>query len=169
MNRDDLLVHFGFNQWANQRILIQMAKLSEAELKQPDQVNHGSAFQLLLHTLDSEWGWRIICQDGVATPLLWEVEELPDLDSVVRFWQVEHEQLIAYVQGLSDDGLDREIDLGAIFGQQSQSVKVWHLLTHILYHSNNHRSEFARYLTEREHSPGDIDFLDYVRNETAGG
>jgi uncharacterized damage-inducible protein DinB len=162
VNQDDLIVHFGFNQWANQRILTQMAKLNEAELKQPDQVNHGSAFQLLLHTLDSEWGWRIICQDRFATQLLWEVEELPDLDSIVRFWQTEHEQMLAYLQGLSDEDLAQDIDLGAIFGQHSKTVKVWHLLTHILYHSNNHRSEFAHYLTEHGHSPGDIDFLDYV-------
>lgn len=54
MNRVDLLVHFGYNQWANQRLLTQLAKLSEAELKAPNQLNHGSAFDLLRHTLDCE-------------------------------------------------------------------------------------------------------------------
>ena len=55
MNRADLLVHFGFNQWANQRILAQLAKLSEEGFKAPNQLNHGSAFELLRHTLDCEW------------------------------------------------------------------------------------------------------------------
>lgn len=159
MRRDELILHFAYNQWANQRILTQMAKLDEAELKRPDQVNHGSAYQLLLHTLDTEWGWRIICQEGIATELLWKVEELPDLRSIVRFWQTEHEQVLAYLQGLSDDDLDQVIDFGAIQGGQSKTAIVWQLLFHILYHSNNHRSELARFLTERGHSPGDLDFL----------
>jgi uncharacterized damage-inducible protein DinB len=162
MNRQDLLTHFGYNYWANQRILTQMAKLSEAELTAPDQVNHGSAFDLLRHTLDTEWGWRIICEDGVMTPYLWEVEQLPDLDSIVRFWQKEREHTLNYLQALSDEELEQAVDFGTIQENQPKTAKRWHLLIHILYHSANHRSELARYLTECGHSPGDVDFLDYL-------
>jgi uncharacterized damage-inducible protein DinB len=156
-----MLLQFGYNQWANQRILAQIAKLSEVELKVPAQTTHGSAFELLLHTLDTEWGWRIICQDGIKTPYLWEVETLPDLDSLMHFWQGEYEQVNAYLQGLNDADLDRDIDIGTLHGSQPRSVKVLHLLLHILYHSSNHRSELAIYLTLCGHSPGDMDFLDY--------
>jgi len=70
-------LHFGYNQWTNGRILMQAALLNQEELIAPNQTTHDSAFTLLLHMLDSEWGWRIICQEGVKTPFLWEVETIP--------------------------------------------------------------------------------------------
>ena len=85
-----LKLHFGYNQWADERILSKMPELSEAQLHSADRPIIGTPFQLLLHTLDTEWSWRIICQDGVVTKLLWEVESLPDLASIVRFWHEEH-------------------------------------------------------------------------------
>src|SRR5262245_45901685 len=68
-------LHFGYNWWANSRILIKATYLTPEQLNAPNQTSHGSAYQLLLHTLDSEWGWRIICQEGVKSPFLWEVEK----------------------------------------------------------------------------------------------
>src|SRR4051812_6543627 len=58
---------------------MQAALLNQEELIAPNQTTHDSAFTLLLHMLDSEWGWRIICQEGIKTPFLWEIETIPDL------------------------------------------------------------------------------------------
>ena len=157
-----LTQHFAFNDWSMQRILTQLAKVSDEELRKEGQMTHGSAFQMLLHTLDTEWAWRIVAQDGVKTPLLWEVEELPDLDSIKSFWQTEHETMLAYLKGLSDADLDRDVDYGSILSDSPKIAKVAHLLGHILYHTSNHRSELAAYVTQCGHSPGDMDFLDFI-------
>jgi uncharacterized damage-inducible protein DinB len=157
-----LSLHFGFNQWANERILTQAAKLSDADLHASQQNDHGSAFQLLLHALDTEWGWRIVCQQGIATQLLWEVENIPDLPTLAHFWQGEHELIIAYLRSLQDADLNRAIDIGTIFGNEPKYATLANLLTHILYHSHKHRGEIAIYLTQCGFSPGNIDFLDYV-------
>lgn len=162
MNRADLLVHFGFNQWANQRILAHLAKLSEEELKAPSQLNHGSAFDLLRHTLDCEWSWRLIGQGELATAYMWEVEDLSNLEAIARAWQSEHNQMLTYLQAVNDSDLEQPIDFGTSQGRPPKMATLWHLLMHILYHSHNHRSELATYLTAAGHSPGDLDFLDYI-------
>lgn len=162
-----LTQHVAFNNWAMQRILAQAAKLSDEKLRKEGQMTHGSAFQMLLHTLDTEWSWRIVCQDGVQTKMLWEVEELPDLDAISRYWQKEHEQMLAYLQSLSDADLGRDVDYGSILSDSPRTAKVAHLLGHILYHTSNHRSELAVYLTQCGHSPGDMDFLDFINSRPA--
>jgi uncharacterized damage-inducible protein DinB len=50
---------------------------------------------------------------------------------------------------------------------KSRISKVHHLLTHILYHSASHRSELAAYLTQCGHSPGDLEFLNYLEKASA--
>lgn len=162
-----LSLHFGYNRWANGRILLQAANLSETELMAPNQTTHDSAFQLLLHTLDSEWSWRIVCQEGIKTPLLWEAEKIPDLDTLMHFWLGEFERMDAYLKSMKDSDLNCEVDYGSILSDHVQSATVLNLLTHILYHSHNHRTELAIYLTQCGHSPGDLDFLNYLTQATA--
>ena len=42
-------------------------------------------------------------------------------------------------------------------------VPRWLIIAHVVNHGSQHRSELARYLTERGHSPGDLDLLDAPR------
>lgn len=157
-----LKMHFGYNQWANERILSRMPELNDEQLRASAQTDHGSPFELLLHMVDTEWSWRLICQDGVEIGLLWEVESLPDLDSIARFWHEEHGRMRAYLDGMSDADLVRKVDFGTIFGGKPKSTTVVNLLTHILYHSHRHRAELATILTECGYSPGNMEFLDYL-------
>ena len=159
---DLLRQHFGFNQWATAHILQHAAKLSDAELMAPDQTTQGSAFQLLLHTADSEWGWRIICEEGKMMPMWWEVEAIPDLATLTTIWHAEQVRVQEYLATLSDAELSRKIDYGVIHGRASKQTTLASLLAHILYHSATHRSELAVYLTQCGHSPGDVEFLNYV-------
>src|SRR5262249_40927967 len=107
-------LHFGYNRWGNGRILMQATQLSETDLITPNRTTHDSACHLLLHMLDTEWSWRIVCQEGVKTPLLWEVEKIPDLNALVSCWQGEAERMDAYLKSLKDGDLSREIDYGSI-------------------------------------------------------
>jgi uncharacterized damage-inducible protein DinB len=48
------------------------------------------------------------------------------------------------------------------------TIPRWLILAHVVNHGTNHRTELARYLTDRGHSPGDLDLLDALTLEWPG-
>lgn len=158
MERDTLLDLLRYNEWANGRILAISERLTPEQLTTPAALDHGSAWQTLLHLVDVEWSWRLIAQGQPAPPLLWEIEPLADLAQLAAFWQGEQATLRAYVQRLDKAALQAMVEFGA--AQAPQQAKRWHILVHLLNHSTQHRTELARYLTDCGHSPGDLDLLD---------
>ena len=40
------------------------------------------------------------------------------------------------------------------------SVPRWLIVAHVVNHGTQHRSELARFFTDRGHSPGELDLLD---------
>ena len=53
-----------------------------------------------------------------------------------------------YVNGLSEDRLETEVDYGTAQGGEPQFMKVWEILLHVYTHGVNHRSELAWYLEQ---------------------
>ncbi len=159
MQRADILDLLSYHDWANQHILTYLEKLSPAQLIAPANLDHGSAFQTLLHLVDVEWSWRLMAQGLPATQMLWEVKDLPDLAAIKVAWETEQQQRLAYIQGLDETTLNAEVEYGSAQGRPAESAKVWHILAHILNHSTQHRTELARYLTDCGHSPGEIDLI----------
>ena len=160
MDGNTLLDLLRYNEWANGRILATIAQVAPEALTAPAALDHGTAWQTLLHLVDVEWSWRLIAQGQAAPPMLWEIETLTDLPQLTTFWQDEQATLRAYVQSLDTTALQTMVEFGN--AEAPQQAKRWHILLHILNHSTQHRTELARYLTERGHSPGELDLLDLL-------
>lgn len=159
MDRDTVLDLIRYNEWANGRILDAIERLPPQQLTTPAALDHGTAWQTLLHLVDVEWSWRLIAQGIPAPQMLWEVETFADLAQLKAYWQSEHAMLRAYVQSLDDDTLNASLELGTTEDGLPKHAKRWHILAHLLNHSTQHRTELARYLTDCGHSPGDLDLL----------
>ena len=159
MTSSDLLTLFRYNSWANHRILEHSARLTPEQLHASAAMDHGSAFQTLLHMADVEWSWRIMSTNTAAREYVWEAEALPDLASVDRFWRAECARMLAYVESLDETALNQEIDFGSLQRSKPRSATVRQILLHVVTHSSHHRSEMARRLTECGHSPGDLALL----------
>ena len=162
MTINDIIELFTYNDWANQRILTVAEQLSPAQLTAPANIDHGSAFQTILHMLDVEWSWLLMAQKLPATAMLWEVEALPDLPSIQAYWRAEQARRLAYLQALDEQTLNAPVDYGSAQGRAPESAKLWHILAHILNHSTQHRTELARYLTDCGHSPGELDLIEIL-------
>lgn len=166
MTINDILELFTYNDWATQRILACVEQLAPEQLTAPANLDHNSAFQTLLHMVDVEWSWRLMAQKIPATALLWEVEDLPDLPSIRAFWHTEQAVRLAYVQALDEQALNAEVEYGSAQGHAPQSAKRWHILTHLVNHGTQHRTELARYLTDCGHSPGDLSLIGILAAHT---
>ena len=70
MSIQDIRTLFDYTHWANQRILATSAKISEAQFTAPTAHSWGSLRGTLIHMLDTEYGWRMICQHDTETDLL---------------------------------------------------------------------------------------------------
>ncbi len=165
MDQETVLLLFEHNIWAN-RHLIQYAKWLTGEqlTAQVTGFYHGTPFQTILHIVDVEWSWIQACQGKPMAQDLWEMIDLPDLESVERFYRQESDDVAQYLNRLQDHEINGEVDFGSAFGREPQHTKLWHILVHIVTHNIEHRTELGHYLTDCGHSPGELSFGNYLMN-----
>jgi uncharacterized damage-inducible protein DinB len=159
MNAETLLPFVRFHAWANERVIATAEKLSDDEFRGRAPLDHGSVFDTLRHLVDVDWSWReFCCGNDVGQTYVWDHGYvLDDLASIHSFCREEDARLRAYVEGLDARALAEPLSLG---GGPDDVVPRWLIIAHVVNHGTQHRSEVARYLTDRGHSPGDLDLLD---------
>jgi uncharacterized damage-inducible protein DinB len=154
MNTSDIstLVHFNF--WVNGRILAACERISADEFTRahtPDP-GWGSLRGILVHTLDTEFGWRTILQAQDGDEIL-QAGDFPDVEALKARWDRESAAWFDYVDGLSEDSIHLR------YGEDPhQGPKVWQTIVHVVTHGIQHRSEAAAILTGYGQSPGELDF-----------
>jgi uncharacterized damage-inducible protein DinB len=159
-----LISLLNYNYEANEQVLRQVEALTGDALNADANISYGSVFELVRHMADTEWSWRRIARGEPAQQLLWEVEDLSDVPALRRFLAEEQTRAVAYVEGLSEDELDRSVSLGSNQDDEPSAARVWQILVHLLNHSTHHRAELSRQLAEVGHPVGenDIDYLGYA-------
>ena len=154
MNKNDIstLIHFNF--WANGRILAACEHLSPDEFTREvtSDPGWGSLRGILVHTLDTEFGWRSILQAQDANIIL-EASDFADAAALKARWDIERAAWLDYVTNLSNESINQG------YGKDSQNgLKVWQTILHVVTHGIQHRGEAAFILTGYGHSPGELDF-----------
>lgn len=172
MNTDEIKLLFTYSAWADDRILVQCAKLSHEQYAAVSTIgiSFGSMRGTLVHLVDGIWQWRITCE-GYYAKLLTDAEYLateltedqyPTLKSLLERWVIERQKMTAYVNTLTDEQLNGVLryTLGSKNNPDGviRERIVWHCLFQLINHSTQHRSEAAALLTIYAHSPGDMDF-----------
>ena len=143
----------------NGRILDHAAKLNEEQLAEPTEYGRGSLFDILFHTMSTEFVWRTLCQEQEI-----KQEQMPQRAAIDTFaqlqarWEVEQQAMNTYLSKLSDDDLAARVTIKRWDGAE-YDMTIWHMLVHTMMHSMQHRSEAAAILTSYGQSPGDLDFI----------
>ena len=143
-----------YNFWADKRILTTCERISTDEFIREVMPNPGwrSLREILVHTLDTEYGWRSVLQSQAATTIL-EATDFADVAALRDHWQAEQTAWLDYEARLSQENLQEHYD------ENSQSgLRVWQRIVHVVNHGTQHRSEAAAILTGYGQSPGDLDF-----------
>ncbi len=156
MNLADIMILYDYNYWATKRIVAAASKVNQEQFVARTAFPRGSLRGTLVHTLDAEYGWRMLIQLGCETEDLSEAE-FPSLDSLEEHWHAEEIAMRAYLAGLKDENLTEIIRYTNPAGNKRERV-LWHCLFHVVNHGTQHRTEAAAMLTDYGESPGDFDF-----------
>lgn len=153
---------YDYNYWANYRILDLSDRLTEAEIRQQGPGNLPSLRDNLLHILGAEWLWRLRCQLGESPTSFPSEADFPTQQALRKRWHEEEHAMRAYLAQLTEEDMTGLVHYKTTRGVAKTDI-LWHVLFHVVNHGSLHRAEAAASLTNYGHSPGDLDFIVYVR------
>ena len=150
-----------YNSWANERILLAADRVREEQFLAPAGFSWGGLRGTLVHTLSAEWSWRSRWQ-GVSPAAPLDPADLPTVSALRTRWHAEQAALRDFVAKLTEPALAQTVKYVRMSGSASEEP-LWQLIIHLVNHGTQHRAEAAALLTEYGHSPGDLDFVVFVR------
>lgn len=154
---------FDYNAWANARVLAAAAQLTPERFAEPTRLSHGSVRGTLVHVLGTEWMWRQRYQKGASPPALPDEAAYPTLAAVGQWADEEAAAARSYLAGLNDAVLAAPVHYTNTHGS-AFATPLWQILTHVVNHGTQFRSEAAVVLSQAGCSPGDLDFIAFVRS-----
>jgi uncharacterized damage-inducible protein DinB len=160
LNKQDILILYQYNQWANAKILNEAAKVTEEQYLAPAAFPHGGLRGTLVHALFAEWIWRKRWE-GISPTQRLKPEDFPTLESLHARWLQEEKQLMAFAEGVTDEKLDGTFSYTNTSGKPFTKI-LWQAMAHLVNHGTQHRTEAAAILTDLGHSPGDIDLIYFL-------
>jgi len=160
MNKQDILVLYRYNQWANGKILGAARNVTLEQFLAEASYPHGGLRGTLTHVLFAEWIWRNRWE-GVSPTVRFKPEEFPTLDTLLGRWQEEESRLMDFVASLTDDRLSMPFEYKNTKGVPKENI-LWQAMAHVVNHGTQHRAEAAAMLTEFGCSPGDVDMIYFL-------
>lgn len=159
MRPADIALLYEYNYWAHDRIMRQVARLTPAQFAADAGYSWGGVGGTLAHVLGTEVVWRARWQGATANTLT--QPELATPDALAAAWAENVAAMWAYLAALAAADLDR--DFAYVRQGRTYVHPLWTQLLHVVNHGTQHRSEVAVLLTNGGHSPGDIDFSQFMR------
>lgn len=161
MTPNELKTLVRYNFWANGRILTTAEPLAKTEFIQPLPFNPGwgSLRGILVHTLDTEYGWRTALQN--LDDAILQESDFADVAALMVRWHEEETAWLAYITSLDEERINQKYGANV-----AEGPTVWQIIMHVLLHSGQHRAEAAAILTGYGRSPGELDFALFLKEET---
>lgn len=166
MRKNEIVLLYDFNYWANRRIQEKAALLTLEQLDTSLVQGYGSLLDTLAHQLGAEIIWLTRLTQGVTLPKVPGREEYPDLPAILQRWEEQEQAMRAYLATLSEEALTQPFRYLTTKGKPYEMPR-WELLMQLSNHGTQHRAEEAMLLTHFNQSPGDLDFILFLR-ETRG-
>jgi uncharacterized damage-inducible protein DinB len=151
MRSDDARFLFAYDRWATRKLLAMAHGVPMEDWAEGNRIDRRGLGGIMVHALGSHERWRSDWQ-GSPTPARRENDEMITPEDLAAAWEAEWALLDAYLAGLTDDDMDR--DLGG--------TPMWQTMAHLVNHGTQHRSEAAAILTGYGRSPGDLDLIDFA-------
>jgi uncharacterized damage-inducible protein DinB len=161
MDADYFRLMFGYNKWANERLLGKAVELTDEEFVRPMGLSMQSVRGALAHQMAIEVNWlgRL---NGEGPAFSVSQDDFASGKAMAERWSEHDEKLMAYMAGLTDDDVNATFTYKNPRGEEASQVRGI-VLTHVVNHGTQFRSEAGVGLSQLGHSPGDIDFPVFLR------
>lgn len=160
MNKQDIVLLYKYNQWANAKVLEAAAHITQDQFLTEASFPHGGLRGTLVHILFAEWIWRNRWQ-GESPTFRIKPDEFPTFASLQTRWMQEERSLMEFVERLTDERLETPFQYRTTRGEPHEQV-LWKVMAHVVNHGTQHRAEAAALLTDFGCSPGDVDMIYFL-------
>ena len=161
MSPPEMQVLYDYNAWANRRSLGSAEKLSPEQFVRPLGSSFSSVRDTLAHICGAEWIWLERFQ-GRSPAALPSVNQFQDVASLQEHWLAQEQRLIAFVQGLTQSDLDREMEYKTLkFGVYKNPL--WQSMQHVVNHGTYHRGQVTTMLRQLGAEPMLTDLMHFYR------
>lgn len=162
MDADKIVVLFDYNCWATDAVMNATEKLKDGQFSGKISCSHGSLRGILVHLLSAERIWRLRCQQGISPNQFIDESLFLMPTALWKRFRDEQAQMREYLSTLDSNTLESIVTYKTTKGEAFKNA-LWQILVHLFNHGTHHRSEIAEILTRYGRSPGDLDFITYLR------
>src|SRR4030095_1700427 len=123
MNLSDIKHLFDYTEWANQRTIDAVAKLSDENLRRDVAISHKSIFGTLLHMAGAEWiwleRWHGRSPAGTEAWALWTTDSCADLATLNQRWGDLIDRRTQFIAELDEPRMSAELGFKLLSGDAS--------------------------------------------------
>ena len=166
MNVDDLLTLFGYDRWANDRLLKAVEQLSTEEFTRRVGGAYDSVRTTLVHIMEVERGWLARCDGDMGWADL-NPDDFPSLESIRDEWKNVGRITHGIISRLAEGDLGRVVPYH-FENDKPRTAALAEVLQHAANHAAHHRGQVVLMLRMLGHDPGNLDMLFYY-DERFGG
>jgi uncharacterized damage-inducible protein DinB len=164
--KDHLLNLIDYNYWANGLILKYADRMEKDQYHAKTAYSQFSIHEILVHILFAEWLWRLRMSGNspdlamISSHL--RPEDFSNLDEVLESWFEEEMAMRDFIDKFPQEKLLESFKYKNAQGDEFKNVYM-DIFTHLVFHGMQHRAEAATILHMYNQSPGDIDYIRYLR------
>jgi uncharacterized damage-inducible protein DinB len=167
MNADDFKTLFRYNAWANRRTVDACAALSAEQFTRDLESSFRSVRDTLVHVMAVEQIWLARWRKTWDGSFL-KAPNFPALESVRNAWKGIEADLLAYVDGLSDEDTARAIAHKTMSGAEFK-MPLHEMLQHLVNHGTYHRGQLTTLIRQAGGKPQGTDLITFYRERPAIG
>jgi uncharacterized damage-inducible protein DinB len=160
MDLETIQTLYGYNRWANERVLDAASKLTAEQFSRDIENSFRSVRDTLVHILSAEWIWLERWKG--SSPTGWPAAaELSDIDAVKKRWEKVESDRAEYLRSLTPASLKSVISYKNIKGEPF-AAPLWQLMLHVVNHSTYHRGQITTLLRQVGGQPVSTDLSRYL-------
>lgn len=158
---DELQDLFGYNRWANARMLDACEPLPAEALGRDMGSSFPTVLATLVHILSAEWIWleRWNGRSPSGPPGDWELAGIAPIRAT---WSAVQADQARFLEALDDERLSATIEYRNTRGEEF-AAPLWQLMRHLVNHSTYHRGQVATLLRQLGFPAASTDLVLYHR------